>query len=224
MCDSYSMDAQAISDFVQSRGITRLVHFTPYLNLCGIFNLGGIWPRERIREYAQENTEEYLMDYIKWNDQLRLDKREDCINLSIQRINTFLFKRFKDFPHGKPWCILEIDPICMQRLDVSFTIANAASTWVRRYGTQKGITGLKELYADSINDGRRVERRGSHIPMNCPTSVQAEVLYPGVIDISLIKGLVFESDEGARQTRGMLKTECPSINLPPIKVSPSDFI
>ena len=164
------------------------------------------------------------MDYIKWNDKLRLDKREDCINLSIQRINIFLFKRFKDFPHGKPWCILEINPICMQGMGVYFTIANAASTWVKRYGTHKGIVGLKELYADCINDGKREERRGIHIPMNCPTSRQAEVLYPGVIDISLIKGLVFESDEDAKRARGMLKTECPSINLPPIKVSPSDFL
>jgi hypothetical protein len=164
------------------------------------------------------------LDYIKWNDKLRLDKREDCINLSIQRINTFLFKRFKNFPDGKPWCILEIDPVCMQDIGVSFTVANAASTWVKRYGTKKGILGLKELYSDCINDGKREERRVNNIPMNCPTSRQAEVLYPDVIDISLIKGLVFESDEDAKRARGMLRTDCPSINLPPIKVVPSDFV
>lgn len=220
MCE----DSQEIFDFIQSRGITRLVHFTPFLNLCGIFNLGGIWPRERIREYAQENPEEHLMDYIKWNDKLRLDKREDCINLSIQRINSFLFKRFKEFPEGKPWCILEIDPVCMQGIGVSFTVANAASTWVKRCGTKKGISGLIELYADCINDGKRVERRVNNIPMNCPTSRQAEVLYPGVISISLIKGLVFESDEDAKRARAMLRTDCPSICLPPIKVVPSDFV
>ena len=87
MCES-SPDANAIMDFVKCRGITRLVHFTPFLNLCGMFNRGGIWPRAKLEDYNKENPDEDMMAYINWNDKLRLDGRNDCINLSIQRINS----------------------------------------------------------------------------------------------------------------------------------------
>ena len=219
-----SPDANAIIDFTKSRAITRLVHFTPFLNLCGMFNLGGIWPRTKILEYAQANGGEDIMAYIKWNDKLRLDGRQDCINLSIQRINSFLFARFKNFPHGKPWCILEINPVCLHHNGVVFTIANAASTWVRHNGTQAGIVGLQKLFDDKILDGKRMHIRTSDTPMNCPTSKQAEVLYPGQIGVELIDGLVFETNEDAVQAKAMLMTDCPNIKLPQIKIVPNDFI
>lgn len=223
MC-KLSSDASAIMDFTQKRGITRLVHFTPFLNLCGMFNRGGIWPRSKLEDYDKKNPDEDIMSYINWNDKLRLDGRNDCINLSIQRINSFLFARFKDFPHGKPWCLLEVNPICLQHSGVLFTVANAASTWVRNNGTQDGIEGLKKLYAAKISDGKRLHERKKETPENCPTSRQAEVLYPGVIDISLINGLVFATNEDAVQAKAMLMTDCPNVALPPVKVVRSDFI
>ena len=223
MCES-SPDANAIMEFVKCRGITRLVHFTPFLNLCGMFNRGGIWPRAKLEDYNKENPDEDMMAYINWNDKLRLDGRNDCINLSIQRINSFLFARFKDFPYGKPWCILEINPVCLVHNGVVFTTANAASTWVRHNGTQPGIAGLQKLYGDKISDGKRMHIRTSDTPINCPTSRQAEVLYPMEIGIELINGLVFETNEAAAQARAMLITDCPSIKLPEIKVVPNDFI
>lgn len=222
MC-KMSPDSNAIADFTQRQGITRLVHFTPFLNLCGIFNRGGIWPRVKLEDYNKKNPDEDIMAYINWNDKLRLDGRNDCINLSIQRINSFLFARFKGFPHGKPWCLLEVNPICLQCSGVLFTVANAASTWVKHNGTQGGVAGLKKLYADKVWDGKRLHERTKETPINCPTSRQAEVLYPGVIDISLINGLVFATNEDAAQAKAMLMTDCSNLALPQVKVVPCDF-
>ncbi|MGN0827278.1 MAG: DarT ssDNA thymidine ADP-ribosyltransferase family protein [Kiritimatiellia bacterium] len=219
-------DAQAIAAFAQERGITRLVHFTPLMNLCGIYNLHGLKPRRQIIEYAQAHEDKSILDYIKWNDSDRHDGRLDCINLSIQRINTSLFHAFKrKIPNAATWtwCILEIDPVCLQHANVLFTIANAAATEVRRHGTGGGIEGLKKLFAPEVFDGKCSITRTGATPKNTPTSPQAEVLYPGEIGLDLIRGLVFESTDHARQAYGMLSLECPGIQLPPLKIVPGDF-
>ena len=221
-------NAADIAAFAKERGITRLVHFTPFLNLLGIFNLRGIKSRDVVEAFAKEHEDADLMAYISWNDKLRLDNRTDCINLSIQRINAPLFSRFKaNFNKGEPWCILEIDPCCLQKDGVMFTVANAAATSVRRSGTAGGVAGLKALYQESITvpkyHGTDIYRRTNAMPANCPTSIQAEVLYPGEIPLDKISGMIFESKEGATRAKVMLRMENPDIELPPIKVDPFEF-
>ena len=219
-----SRDAQAIATFAQERGIERLVHFTPLMNLCGIYNLYGLWPRKQIIEYAKDHESEGILDYIAWNDGDRYDGRTDCINLSIQCINASLFHVFKrKVPSAAPWCILEIDPICLQHANVLFTIANAAATEVRRHETGSGIEGLKKLFAPEVFDGKCSITRTDATPKNRPTSPQAEVLYPGKIGLDLIRGLVFESTDDSRRACGMLRLECPGIQLPQVKITPGDF-
>lgn len=223
-----SAEANAIANYAEERGISRLVHFTPFLNLLGVFSLGGIMARDRVVEYAQKHQDEDLMAFITWNDKLRLDRRTDCINISVQRINAPLFSRFKaNFRQGEPWCIIEIDPVCMQKKGVLFTVANAAASAVRRNGTSAGLKGLQAMFGASISVrksyGVEVCRRTPEMPKSFPTSVQAEVLYPGAIPIEYVKGLVFENPEGAARARAMLKMEVPGINLPAIRVCPEDF-
>lgn len=221
-------NAAAIARFAHERQITRLVHFTPFLNLLGIFDLRGIKPRDEISAYAQEHKDEDLMAYISWNDKLRLDRRTDCVNLSIQRINAPLFSRFKDgFESGEPWCIFEIDPSCLQKDGVMFTVANAAATAVRQNGTAGGIAGLRALYQNVITvpkfQGVSIYRRTSRTPPSCTTSVQAEVLYPGEIPLEKIMGMIFESEEAATRAKVMLQVTHPDLKLPPVKVAPAEF-
>lgn len=220
--------AQLIANYAVERGISRLVHFTPFLNLLGIYSLGGIKSRDRVLEYATRYQEEDLMAYIAWNDTLRLDRRTDCINLSIQRMNVPLFTRFKrEFPQGAPWCILEISTECLQKNGALFTVANAAATSVRYGGTAGGIDGLKAVFQDKIIVRKRygvdTYTRGVGFPSNWPTCVQAEVLYPGEIDLKYITGLIFESSEDAARAKAMLELECCGRALPQIKILPEEF-
>ena len=90
-----STEAVAISAFAKERGISRLVHFTPFLNLLGIFTTRAIMPRDSVVEYAESHQEEDLLEYVTWNDSNRHDGRTNCINLSVQRINEPLFRSFK---------------------------------------------------------------------------------------------------------------------------------
>lgn len=180
-------------------------------------------PVEMIEEQARVKNDDFLLDYIRFNDESRLDGRRDCINLSIQRINNFLFRRFKErFERSCDlWCILEINPAVAEKTDVVFTIANAASSYVKRYGTKSGIEGLKAMFADSVNTGKRTESRAG-VPENCPTSRQAEVLYPGKISTDDIHSIIVQNEEYGDRVNAALEME--KVNpLPKIRVSPDDF-
>lgn len=220
---SLSIDAEAISTYAQERGVSRLVHFTPFLNLLGIFTTRAIMPKDSVVEYAKSHRDEDLLEYVTWNDSYRHDGRTNCINLSVQRINEPLFRSFKSkFSRGNPWCILEIDPVCLQKEGVLFAVSNAASAAVRNRGTAAGIAGLKAVFSEPVVTARGFVKREASMPRNWPTSVQAEVLFPGEIPLNLIRGLIFETSEGAARGQAMLSAE--DMREPPeIKVVPADF-
>ncbi len=222
-------DAEAIRVFARERGISRLVHFTPLNNLLGIMNLRGILARRKIEEYARVMNDDFLLDYISYNDSHRFDKRVDCINLSIEHINHLLFRRFREkFLECDNWCVIEIDPICLEKDGVIFTTGNAASSYVRTHGTQSGLSGLQALYADSVVSGAvynlHMETRSASLSPAYPTNQQAEVLFPEEIPIPLIKALVFENDQKRTLAHAALVTDNNSgIEMPPCIVRASDF-
>ncbi len=222
-------DAEAIRAFARARGISRLVHFTPLNNLLGIANLRGIWARRKIAAYAQKENDDFLLDYISYNDAQRFDKRMDCVNLSIEHINHFLFWRFREkFDLCDIWCVIEIDPACLEKEGVVFTTGNAASSYVRAHGSASGIDGLKALYADSVASGNlngtRVDVRSASLGSAYPTNSQAEVLFPEEIPLSCIKTFVFEDEGKCARARAALELDNPGVKLPPCLVRASDFV
>lgn len=222
-----SEDAEKIAQFVAERGITRLVHFTPFSNLLGIFSLQGILPRRDIEAYAKEHSDQFLLDYIAWNDQQRYDNRPDCINLSIQHANASLLRRFRQkFKECDLWCILEVDPACLQQKGVTFTIGNAASSYVKATGTRCGFAGLAAAFAETVTTGncyglKTVTRAG--LALADPTDPQSEVLFPGKIPLQWVNALVFESNDDLNRVKSALETDHPGLRLPPLVVRPEDF-
>lgn len=222
-----------ISDFIRERGISRLVHFSPQRNLIGMFHLGGLWARSRLIEYAAANEDLDMMAYVTWNDSVRLDNRQDCINLSIERINPFLFEVFKRkfeerFHDDEPWCIIEIDPSVMDTEGAVFTTANAASRYVRRNGTATGLAGLVALYSEKIFVQKmyhtQVDQRYVGMPRAWTTSPQAEVMIPGVIPLDKITGVAFNSVEDMVQVKTMLEIQFPNAKMPRMRVDPTLFV
>lgn len=222
-----SNDAKEIAAFASERGITRLVHFTPFQNLLGIFEMSGIWSRRRIGAYAKEHGDLFLLDYISWNDQQRYDNRLDCVNLSIQHINAPLLRRFREkFAECDLWCVLEVDPVCLQKKGVTFTVGNAASSYVKANGSACGLAGLSAAFAERVITGNsyglREQTRAGLAPAD-PTDPQAEVLFPEEIPLPLIKALVVENEEQLRRVKGAIHMNNPGIILPPLVIRPEDF-
>ena len=229
-----NLDEKAeLASYIADRGINRLIHFSPRRNLIGMFKFGGLWSRSRLIEYAKQHNDEDVLAYVTWNDSIRLDGRQDCINLSIERINYFLFdvfrRKFEErFGDDEPWCAIEIDPSVMLQPGVLFARANAASAAVRANGIGSGLAGLQALFADKIvtpkyNNRVQIDNRTHDCPICCPTSVQAEVLVPNEISLSKFMGIVFMSREDMVQVKSMLKTLFPSVRLPSMRVSMEEF-
>src|SRR5260370_30941896 len=97
-----------LADFVASRGIKEIMHFTTNRGLLGIFATGYVKSRNRLPEESQL---EYLFlpntDYRKDADWI------DYLNLSISQVN----KRFLAWSRRRTrnderlfWCILAFDP------------------------------------------------------------------------------------------------------------------
>lgn len=205
-------DADGIRKFVEKRKIGRIVHFTSFKNLIGILMNGKLLSRKMLESRNGE--------WFHANDPSRLDGHLNYINASIERINVFLFNRMVE--RGKelgvdlePWCILEIDPICLEKRDVLFTVDNAASTFIRKCGTRGGLNGLSEMFAETVMTGRQLEGltlihkipRSSTLPLNWTTTPQAEVLIPGELSIQLLDGIVFQSEDDKKKAIDWLN-EC----------------
>jgi hypothetical protein len=212
---------------VVRRGITRLAHFTPTINLLSIFEQGALLSRKQLRQLSVERPELHLDDFIEINDKLRLDKMEDHINLSVQYPNHLLFQRFRDSCRSwcDSWCVIALSPSCLWLDETLFSIGNAASSYSQRQGINGSFEKFVSLFqprvaASNANNQRVLTRNGL---ADChPTDVQAEVLVRGRIPISEIEEIYFETDEELKRSRGAISI-MHSIGLPPFVIDPSLF-
>ena len=119
-----SEESVAIAAFIREHEISKVVHFTSTSGLIGILLSGKIMSRETMRHFIEDNPDSPVGRYFHVNDSERWDKRLDCINTSIERINVDLFAVMKSRSAGivmEPWCIIELDTICLLKNKVVFT-------------------------------------------------------------------------------------------------------
>ena len=195
MPETPAIPAANPAEAARQRGVTRLAHFTPLNNLLGIVELGAIVARDRLLTLARERNDTFLLDYIAFNDRLRLDHRTGHVNLSVQHPNARLLSRFRTICPCDVWCVLLVSPACLEAPGVLFAVGNAAARQVRQGGIASGVAGFEALFRDrqvSANQFQayRLTRRG--LDDNLPTDPQAEILFPGEIPLRLVDGIAFE--------------------------------
>lgn len=91
---------------IREKGITRLIHFTEKSNVNSILKY-GLASRQKL----DDSDIEY--DY---NDDLRLDRQNNAICLSVQNPNTFLLKKYKEKYPNKKFVAICIDPIILYKI------------------------------------------------------------------------------------------------------------
>lgn len=205
-CD-YKNDYKLIEEEVVRRQITRLVHFTPTMNLLSIFEQGALLSRHQLRKLSVEYPDLYLDDYVEINDKLRLDGLEDFINLSIQHSNHYLLKVFKESCHSwcDSWCVIAISPQYLYLKDTLFSIGNAASTASKRFGIDATYDKFSAMFNEKIYRENQLVYTRSRIKKCYPTDVQAEVLVRSKIAVEDIIEVYFESDEELHRSRGAIQ-------------------
>ena len=201
-------DSGQFKQEIKRRGITRLIHFTTTINLLGIYESGFLYSRKELEDLDINMTD--ILDYIQFNDQIRYDDKT-YINLSIERPNSYLFRRFinntKDIPYIS-WCVLSIDPKYIYEQGTLFSVTNAAN---RHNQKVVGISGdflkFQMMFADRLpivtsRTERIVERTG--LPAAYTTHEQAEVLVNLPIPVADIIAVSFPTQEQLVEAKASL--------------------
>ncbi|WP_371635620.1 DUF4433 domain-containing protein [Streptomyces zaomyceticus] len=170
----------------QRRGITRLCHFTKSANLAHILATGEIRDALSLR---------VSVEGFRPTDTVRLDGHPDHINCSLEYPNTwYLDKASQDDPHFKDWVVLDLDVNLLGREGAKFCSFNAARN--RGAGIRSGLPAFTGMFSPSVV-GNVARARGALHPTWWPTDDQAEVLLPGVVPLSQVRGIIVKSTEQA---------------------------
>lgn len=197
-------DHKKFLKFIHERQIEYLVHFTLTKHLAGIVEQGCIYPRSIVKTLE--------LDFIQFPDDLRLDYKEDYINLSIGRPNRFLFRKFQERLKECPdvsWCILKIIPDYIYAKDTLFSVSNAASSFSKNvYGISGDFEKLQMLYKETLTIGNmfnswKINRHGLH--SSFPTDNQAEVLVKDKIAYEDVLNVCFQNEEELKNTISAFK-------------------
>ncbi len=167
-----------IQEFLATRNITSLLHFTQVDNLDSILDVGLMTP----------GMCELLDIKTKTNDAVRHDG-QDAICLSIEFPNYQLYWSFQNRDVNVQWVIIEliIDVLWVKRC--CFCTNNAASNEVsaQTFESRQGLPALRALFDDYDNK----KRAELNVPDYYTTNPQAEVLCIDSISPEFIKALYF---------------------------------
>lgn len=184
---------------ITTRGIEYLVHFTPTINLLGIFEQQNLLSRDIVE--SMDTSQIDLLDYVEFTDEYRFDDKA-YINLSIQHPNSYLLNRFmektKDELHIS-WCVLKINPKYIYKQETLFSVTNAANSYNKNViGITGDISKFKLMFSPELpvvtSYAHKLLTRDNLLP-KYPTDEQAEVLVKGQISMSDILEVCFVNKE-----------------------------
>lgn len=170
---------QELLQWLEDRGIRRLVHFTRLENVPKIMQFGLI-PREYLEMEAVKLA---LGSYF--SDQVRGEGMPHFSCLSITSPNYSMFFSKRNRLRGD-WAVLELDATAVCQLHFVFTPTNAASSGVTPIA---GVEGAERLFS-------RPELRQELNLKPCePTDPQAESLCDSVLLPEYVRGIFVNSPE-----------------------------
>ncbi len=200
-----------------ARGVTRLCHFTPSLNLPHIVRDGHLRPTADLSADVRA--------CFSATDLERLDGHPDCICCSIEFPNAHYLARARQqgrLAHFPDWIVFFLDPSLLDREGVLFSPRNAAAG----YGAhlRPGSDGLERCYAPAVvgAGGRTFTRTSFHLAA-CPTDEQAEVLIPGHVSVDHVWAIAVRDDSQARREVARLRAVGLTLEPVPILIAPTLF-
>lgn len=175
--------------------VTRLVHFTPAMNLYSILRDSEIRPSKDLEADAETR--------FTATDEGRYDGHPEHVCCTFEYPNAYYQAQARakpDLANYPQWVALTLDVDLALREGVLFYPCNAAKGSGRYGGT--GAQHLLDMWADpSIPAG--YSRKARHHPA-VPTDVQAEVQIPGAIPLSAVTAIVAQTAEHCQDLFGTL--------------------
>ena len=195
-------DQSCFTREIEKRKISRLVHFTPVINLFSIFEQGALLSRETLNRLNVDRPDLFLNHYVEFNDQIRLDNKENYINLSIEHPNDSLFERFRTKLRDldEDWCVIAIETECIFWKDTLYSIGNAAARSSKDHGVDGKFDTFCSLFKDSVayinhHSQSILDRKG--LRDSYTTDAQAEVMVKDQIPIEKVLAVYFVTEQDA---------------------------
>lgn len=166
---------------INDRNIKEIVHFTTNVGLLGILRTGAVLPNSQLKE---ENTLAFIFQQNSLKRKEWDSRWLNYVNLSVTKINLEFFEHSKGVHRTKDifWAILAFSVEIIFDEGVYFTTTNNIYPSNLR---GLGLEGFQTMFNDSIEGKfqKRIIRTPSHLP-SWTTCEQAEVLYPGRLDLN----------------------------------------
>ncbi len=206
-------DCPEILQEAENRGITQVVHFTTLRGAVGVLAAGALKSRARVGE------DEYLERVYRPNASFRKDPEWlDYVNLSIQRINDWMFERSTSWHPSEigSWVVLSFHPRILAHPGVVFTTTNNIYPSCER---AEGLAGFRRMFAEVVRGyyGRAQGREGKLV--SWPTDRQAEVLYPGEVSCDHLQRIDVQNEpslETVHGALGALDADVPVLHAPEV--------
>jgi hypothetical protein len=172
-----------------NRGVRELLHFTTNNGSTGIFAKKAILPNSEL-------TEEQTLRFIfKQNSLKRKEWNKEWlnyVNLSVSEIN-HEFLRYSQGNHAGPelfWVIFAFTPAILNNPGVYFTTTNNIyPACIKQQSTQ----GFEQMFATQIEERfGKIIQRSQQPPGYLTTCPQAEVLYPGQLELDHLLKIYYE--------------------------------
>lgn len=181
-------------DILESRGVTRLCHFTKLQSLTHIIaSEQGVLASSSIRQ-----------DTKNPNDTARYDGELDFVCCSVEYPNSWFLNRAKESnydPIFNDWAVLYIDLGILKDKRIKFCPCNAS----RDKGAyiNKNADEIEFIFSHSVPTFR-YPRTPQMLPA-CPTDGQAEILIADNVPRKYIQGIAFGNEDVAKRVYAMLK-------------------
>lgn len=185
-----------IEQAARLRGITDVVHFTTLQGALGVLASQALKSRERLP------SEKYLEHVYRPNAGFRKDRAWlDYVNLSIQRVNNWMFGKSTEWHDAGRWVLLSFDVAVLSHPGVVFATTNNIYPSCLR---AEGLGGFSRLFDPEVKGryGQVHSREEKHA--SWPTDRQAEVLYPGELSCEYLRRVDVQVAETADSVHGIL--------------------
>lgn len=145
------------------------------------------------------------------------------VNMSISRVNNRMLLSSNDWHEADEvwWAILSFYPDILSHEDVHFTTTN--NTYHETVQRAPGFAGFDAMFSETVRwgyYGSIKSRRG--LPRHLTTDEQAEVLYPGSVDLRLLQRIYVRKPEHGDWIASLLDL-LPKAHAVPIIHAPEVF-
>ena len=207
-------DCPEILTVAEEKGIKNVVHFTRTNGAIGALYTGALKSRKQLPEDQQ------VKFVYEPNASRRTDtKWLDYVNLSIERINDWMFKSSRRWHANSayPWVVMSFHPRILAHPGVVFTTTNNKYPECKR---AERLQGFRRMFSNSVvgYGGRPYTRVGKM--SGWTTDRQAEVLYPGKLSCDHLQRIDVQLEETVDTIRSALEVLNMSI---PVQHAPEAF-